>query len=223
MILFHLIADFWLQPRSWVLHKKTNGIKSSKFIFHVLIAALLPVVFTFQLNLWWFVPVIFVSHIFIDFFKTKLKNNIPVFLIDQFLHISVLCAFAYWGTNTEISVNTAVFWIYVSGFVLVTIPMGKITGMLLDSVMKKEEHLQLDVSVWIGIFERILIFIFIVVNQFSAIGFLIAAKSLFRFNNVNEDVKNKTEYFLGTIISFTLAIVVGLLVTKLVSCVQTGL
>ena len=36
---------------------------------------------------------------------------------------------------------------------------------------------------WIGFFERFLIFTFILINQYTAIGFLIAAKSVLRFND----------------------------------------
>jgi len=208
----HLIADFWLQPYSWVVHKKENGIKSSKLLLHVAIASILPVVFTFQLNLWWFIPVIFVTHLIIDFFKTKLKDSIPAFLFDQLLHISILWILAFWGAKAQISASAAIFWIYTSGFILITNPVGIFTGKFLNVVIPdKGKALKIEVSGWIGILERILILIFIITSQFSAIGFLIAAKSVFRFNDAREDGNKKAEYFLlGTLISFTLAIVVGL-------------
>jgi len=221
----HLIADFWLQPYSWVVHKKENGIKSAKLLLHVLIASLLPVVFTFRLNLWWFVPIIFVTHLIIDFFKSKLKDNIPNFLIDQLLHISILFALAFWGTKLSISENAIVFWIYASGFILITSPVGIFAGKFLNVVIPdKNKTVKMNVSAWIGILERILIFIFIITGQFSAIGFLIAAKSVFRFNDAREDGNKKAEYFLlGTLISFTLAIVIGLMVSKLVLLINSDL
>ncbi len=225
MLAGHLIADFWLQPYSWVTHKKENGIKSSKLLLHVAIASILPVVFTFQLNLWWFIAVIFVTHLIIDFFKSKLKDTIPAFLIDQLLHIFILWALAYWATKTEIPAQFALFWIYASGFILITSPVGILTGKLLNVMIPdKVKITKIDVSGWIGILERILIFIFIITGQFSAIGFLIAAKSVFRFNDAKEDGNKKAEYFLlGTLISFAVAIVVGLLATKLSLLVKSDL
>jgi hypothetical protein len=221
MLAGHLIADFWLQPGSWVLHKKVNGIKSSKLLLHVAIASILPVIFTFQLNLWWFVPVIFATHLIIDFFKTKLKDNILAFLSDQFLHILVLRCLAVFGTKTLIAESTAVFWIYISGFVLITNPVGIFIGRFLDFVIPdKSKSSKMDVSGWIGILERTLIFIFIIAGQFSAIGFLIAAKSVFRFNDAKADGNKKAEYFLlGTLISFTLAIIIGLGILKIIELV----
>jgi hypothetical protein len=215
----HLVADFWLQPGSWVQHKRENGWKSGKLILHAGLASILPVIFTFQLSLWWFFPVIFTLHFITDIFKSKLKDTIPAFLADQLLHMAVLWILAIYVTDSTISENAATFWIYAVGFVLVTKPMGIFTGMFLNAVIpdknKKNRH---DISAWIGILERILILIFILVGQFAAIGFLIAAKSIFRFNDTREDGNIKAEYFLlGTLVSFTLAIVIGLLIKYLIT------
>ena len=217
MLAGHLIADFWLQPESWVAHKKENGIKSSKMLLHVIIVSILPVLFTFRLDLWWFVPVIFVTHLIIDFFKTKLKDNIVTFLADQLSHVLVLWMLVWWGTDVEIQPEAAVFWVYICGFILITNPIGIFTGKFLNVLIpEKNSTIKTDVSGWIGILERILILIFITASQFSAIGFLIAAKSVFRFSEAKEDRNKKAEYFLlGTLVSFTLAIIVGLGILKL--------
>ncbi len=214
----HLIADFWLQPGSWVLQKKQSGLKSTEMFVHCAIAAILPVLFTFQLNLWWFIPAIFATHIIIDFFKSKIKDNIPAFLADQLLHVAVLWILAVYGTKTEMPSGAIIFWLYAVGFILITSPLGILTGKMLAVVLpEKGKSFQLDVSGWIGIMERVLILIFITSGQFSAIGFLIAAKSVFRFNDTREDGNKKAEYFLlGTLISFTLAIVTGLLIKYLI-------
>jgi hypothetical protein len=217
MLTGHLIADFWLQPDTWVQHKRENGWKSKKLILHSVFASLLPVLFTFQLHLWWFFPVIFVLHFITDLFKSKLPDTIPAFLIDQLLHVAVLGVLAVFATDIKFSENETAFWIYATGFVLVTNPAGIFTGMFLTVVIpdknKKDKH---DISAWIGILERILILIFILAGQFTAIGFLIAAKSIFRFNDTREDGNIKAEYFLlGTLVSFTLAIIVGLAINWL--------
>jgi hypothetical protein len=185
---------------------------------HCTVAAILPVVFTFRLNLWWFVPVIFATHILIDFFKSKIKDTIPAFLADQMMHIAVLWSLAVFGTKTEILQDTALFWVYATGFILITSPLGILTGKIIRVILpEKGKSFNLDVSGWIGIMERILILIFITTGQFSAIGFLIAAKSVFRFNDTRENGNKKAEYFLlGTLISFTLAIITGLLIKYLI-------
>ena len=212
MLTGHLIADFWLQPTSWVTCKQQNGWKSKKLILHALIAAVTPVIFTLKPEFWWFIPVIFISHYLIDVVKSKIKMTIIYFLIDQLLHISVLALLVLFFKKTELNSQLSAFWIYTCGLILVTNPLGILTGMFLKSATQTEIlPAKTDVSAWIGILERILIVIFVTMDQFEAIGFLVAAKSVFRFNETKKDGNKKAEYFLlGTLVSFTLAIGIGL-------------
>lgn len=55
---------------------------------------------------------------------------------------------------------------------------------------------------WIGILERILITVFIYNNQLSAIGFIIAVKSLARFKMLDDKIFSEY-YLLGTLFSVT--------------------
>jgi hypothetical protein len=65
---------------------------------------------------------------------------------------------------------------------------------------------------YIGILERLFVFVFIALGQWQAIGLLIAAKSVFRFGDLSRAKDRKlTEYILiGTFLSFGLAIAIGL-------------
>jgi hypothetical protein len=71
---------------------------------------------------------------------------------------------------------------------------------------------------WIGIFERILIFTFVITNEYAAIGLLIAAKSILRFNETKkESARKESEYIIiGTLISFSFAILTGLLIKQII-------
>lgn len=67
----------------------------------------------------------------------------------------------------------------------------------------------------IGSLERILTLTFVILGEFEAVGFLIAAKSILRFKD--GDTK-KTEYVLiGTMLSFVIAIGIGIIVLKLIT------
>jgi hypothetical protein len=57
------------------------------------------------------------------------------------------------------------------------------------------------------------VFAFVVTGNWEAIGFLLAAKSVFRFGDLKESKDRKlTEYVLiGTLISFGIAILVGVI------------
>ena len=68
----------------------------------------------------------------------------------------------------------------------------------------------------IGLLERIFVFLFVLLNQYAAIGFILAAKGVARF----QDFKNRTfaEYVLiGTLLSALLAMMIAFLVKVLLS------
>ncbi|TRO91303.1 DUF3307 domain-containing protein [Glycocaulis profundi] len=62
---------------------------------------------------------------------------------------------------------------------------------------------------WIGLTERALVFVFILVGEFAAIGFLLAAKSVLRFQYAKE--RSQSEYvIIGTLLSLSWAVGAGL-------------
>jgi len=61
---------------------------------------------------------------------------------------------------------------------------------------------------YIGIIERLLICVLVYHEQYEAVGLLITAKSILRYNSANEEIK--TEYLLvGTLLSISIAFAVG--------------
>lgn len=76
---------------------------------------------------------------------------------------------------------------------------------------------------WIGVSERSLIYIFIIMGEPSGVGFLVAAKSIFRIGEIRDGEQRKlAEYILiGTLSSFTLAVVVGILARHLLAVIGT--
>ena len=67
----------------------------------------------------------------------------------------------------------------------------------------------------IGMLERIFIFLLVIFNQYAAIGFIIAAKGVTRFKELEN--RNFAEYILiGTLLSALSAVLIGLLVRFLI-------
>ena len=96
-----------------------------------------------------------------------------------------------------------------------TIPVGILIRTSLSKILSKEQADAVNTAGlekagrYIGYLERILIITFILVDQWIAIGFLVTAKSIFRFE---ESRTGKAEYFLlGTLFSFTCGILLGIL------------
>ena len=67
----------------------------------------------------------------------------------------------------------------------------------------------------IGWLERGLMLLFVVMSQYEAIGFLIAAKSILRFNEASSG-SEKSEYVLtGTLLSLTISMCLGISVIRM--------
>ncbi len=116
-------------------------------------------------------------------------------------------------------------WIYAAAILFITVVSGIVMMVLMSTWSKalndsNEESLN-NAGKYIGMLERILVFTFVVTGNWEGIGFLLAAKSVFRFGDLKESKDRKlTEYILiGTLLSFGMAIVVGMLVLKLIEYV----
>lgn len=101
--------------------------------------------------------------------------------------------------------------------ILVYTASGYIIKLLLKLLSRtKSEPEETDyIGMTIGYSERLLTIIFVVFNQYTALGLVIAAKSILRFpsNSSEAGVDKKSEYVLvGTMLSLVVGILNGLLV-----------
>ena len=94
----------------------------------------------------------------------------------------------------------------------------KVSSIIMKTIISKwdlkeytEEASLENAGAYIGILERLFVFMFIITNHWEGVGFLIAAKSVFRFGDLSKAKDRKlTEYILiGTLLSFGLAILIG--------------
>jgi len=230
LVLAHVLTDFVFQNTKMVVHKQTYKAKSWVLYVHCLLAGVLTYV---VLQEWsrFLVPIaIVITHFSIDLWKLyQKKDNLKYFIIDQTLHFIVLITAWLYLIQGFSSVFPAIETFFSSskqlailiGYLLVIFPVGFIIG-------KATERWQQEIAVtgeqnslkkagrYIGIFERILVLTFILINNFSAIGFLIGAKSILRFSDT-KGARKQTEYVLiGTLMSFTICIVIGLLVRYII-------
>ncbi|CAG2531522.1 Protein of unknown function (DUF3307) [Maribacter dokdonensis] len=222
LLLAHLVGDFILQPTRWVLHKQSNKITSKFLYLHVLLHFVLYMLVLSNLSLWKIAATVAVLHFIIDLLKLyandMFKNKSIPFFIDQALHIIVLycCAFYADLYAHTLALFENLDWYLITAIVFVTFPASIIMGKILEGMSNQIEtdHKSLpNAGKYIGIIERLFVLIFIVIGRWEVIGLLIAAKSVFRFNDLKERNNRKlTEYILiGTLVSFGLAILAGLL------------
>lgn len=221
-LVVHVLFDFYFQPSKWVDSKNTEGFKSKYLYWHCFIYALAVSGAVFILtSICWLTIVAFVavgvSHVITDGLKKKHKDTISYFFIDQLLHLIVLGIFV-WIVCTkqiiEVDKKWVIFLIYVLGYLIVLKPFGITAKNVMDIFdFKPSEKGLKDGGLWIGYIERFLILTFVLMSYYEGIGFLLAAKSIFRFGELkNEKEIKRTEYILiGTLLSFGLAVCVGML------------
>ncbi len=221
LILAHLITDFMLQPTSWVEDRTRKHFYSGKLYLHGLITGL----FAWILIGWkyWLVAlIIWLTHTLIDGWKSYQKPTVRFFLIDQSLHLVVILICWYFSFIKWIDVQLAwqqlntqtAIWKTITALVFLTTPAGILIGQCTKQWRDQIENAAslANAGKWIGIIERVIIFIFVLFSQFSAIGLLVAAKGIIRFNE-KERPEIKTEYLvIGTLMSIGIAIITGLLI-----------
>ncbi len=221
LLIAHLLGDFIFQPNKWVTEKEKRKLRSPKLYLHILLHILLTFICIWEIKLWYVPLTIGISHFIIDASKLLIqtkKTKRLLFFIDQVLHIAVI--FLIWMYVKEVAFTFKIdesHWLLITCVLFLTFP----TSILIKTIisiytpktnLKKDESLQ-NAGKYIGILERLLVFIFIVTNHWEGVGFLVAAKSIFRFSDLTQAKDRKlTEYILiGTLISFGSAILIGIL------------
>ncbi|MDB5158672.1 MAG: hypothetical protein JWR50_3379 [Mucilaginibacter sp.] len=227
LILAHLLGDFLLQPAKWVKAKNSKKERAPEMYYHVLVVTALTYLFLWDRTMWYLPLIVMVSHLLIDIWKSHRAHTFAYFLADQLLHISVIIVvwiMFYFDANTIFTwipkyFNSVHFWILIIAYYLVTGPLGIAIG---NATGKWQKEAGMDTAgldkagIWIGRCERVLVLTFIITNQYTALGFLMAAKSILRFGDAEDRPQKKTEYILvGTLISFASAAIIGTIVSYL--------
>ncbi|KQX15923.1 DUF3307 domain-containing protein [Flavobacterium sp. Root420] len=227
LLLAHLLGDFIWQPTSWVADKEIKKHKSIYLYFHVLLHGVLAAILVWEISFIPYAVLIAITHGIIDVIKLnfqKPKTKRIWFIADQIAHILILIGIILLYKNKSIIYfwQDNEFWILLTGILLVTKPASIIIKTIISIWSPENENTHADNSLahagnYIGILERLFVFCFILTGHFEAIGFLLAAKSIFRFGDLQEAKDRKlTEYVLiGTLISFGIAILTGLIVQAL--------
>ncbi len=233
-IFVHFMADFVLQTNKMVQHKIKHKQTSWVLYLHCLVHAALVYLFTPDKTIWIIPAVVGISHYIIDLWKLHRKDSAAAFIIDQALHLLVLFALwtiffkdqAWWNKMFYSIIENRSAWIIAAGYIFILFPLAKILGYATQKWRHEVEFnaprsaISLsEAGRFIGMFERILVLTFVITNHFEGIGFLIAAKSILRFNDIKGDNMHKeAEYVLiGTLMSFSASILTGLAISLLIT------
>ncbi len=223
LLIAHILGDFVFQSNKWVKSKQENKIRSKFLYVHLAIHAIaLIVLLGFDFNYWVGIVAILITHGIVDvlkmYFETK-KNTRSLFIIDQLVHLLILLIVTLSYTGFELNfefLNTSKNLFLLFSILNVTFVSSVFMKVIMGKWKLEENSPNKSLKQagkYIGILERLFVLCFVILNQWGAIGFLLTAKSVFRFGDLSKSKDRKlTEYVLiGTLLSFAIAISTGLL------------
>ena len=236
LISVHLLADFLFQTSAYSekKRKKLKPLLLHCFIYFIVFEIVLLPVLQFK-KAFLLGMIISVLHFFINFTKNKLEKSFPqrrlqiwIFSINQLIHFVILIGI-YYIFNLANSVsnlylklegyeNFKTIILYISVFSIIFEPASLFIRKLFTSISPKtypKENLEeLKAGNIIGKLERIIIAILLLNNQFGVIGFVLTAKSIARFKQM-EDKNFAEKYLIGTLTSFLIVLVTVLILKGL--------
>ena len=236
LISIHLLADFLFQTSAYSekKRKKLNPLLLHCFIYFIIFEIVLLPILQFK-KVFLLGVIISVLHFLIIFTKNKLEKSFPqrrlqiwIFSINQLIHFALLIGMNY-IFNLENSVsnlyinlqgyeNFKTIILYISVFSIIFEPASVFIRKLFTSISPKtylKANLEeLKAGNIIGKLERIIIAILLLNNQFGVIGFVLTAKSIARFKQMeNRDFAEK--YLIGTLTSFLIVLTTVLILKGL--------
>lgn len=212
LIAAHFLGDFLFQP-DWLVERKK---RLPFMILHGMIHAIMVYVL-YQAWANWLLPlVVLVTHLAIDLVKQRcMSDSAKAFAWDQAAHIFSLISigwlFLIMGWQPAFNSRGYVQVVAIAGFIATVRGTGFFIGKVAGRI-KEENDLEIDGllngGAMIGNLERALIFLLIFIRQPAGIGFLVAAKSILRFEEAKK--QKLAEYVLiGTLLSFSMAIAIA--------------
>lgn len=185
---------------------------------------------------WGLILLIPLLHLFIDavkdwwlsrkpFFE---KHQMILFIADQVVHILTIAIIAYiCAINAIIAYSP--FGIYLEkiyAYLLLGLPAHKLMRLIClflflgkpvnifirkiiragDAIEQVEQNTKQKAGRIIGVLERYLTVILIILGQYAAVGFVFTAKSVTRFDKISKDPDFAEQYLIGTMSSVLFAI-----------------
>lgn len=232
----HFLADFTFQSTK-LAHKKIHHFKY--LIYHALIYAAIFLIaifpfIKFEKAVFSYILIV-MSHFFVDWIRTcvdkKIKSKVLIFAsftVDQIVHISILAIISYafnlGAETTDIYIQlqhqqnfnnlVVCFLIFVALWDPAAVFIKKLFTYIIEENNCVQEENDPQVGRIIGKLERIIISVLILCNQYGAIGFVLTAKSIARYKQL-EDKNFAEKYLVGTLTSISIAFLTTIILKQL--------
>ena len=238
LISIHLLADFLFQTSAYS-EKKRKILKSLLLhclIYFIVFEIVLLLILQFKKAIL-IGMIICISHLLINFIKNKLEKIFPqrrlqflFFSFNQLLHFIAIVGFYYilnienFTSQLYIDLKDCehfkTFILYITVFSIILDPASVLIRKLFISISPKTYPKayseELKAGNIIGKLERTIIAILLLNNQFGLIGFVLTAKSIARFKQM-EDKNFAEKYLIGTLTSFLIVLITVLILKGVVA------
>lgn len=241
LILFliaHVLGDFYLQSKALAKGKQTSFKNLMIHGIVYLLAMAMVILPLLGLTFLKWVLLAASLHFLVDWAKilfTKKrsltdKSKTRLYLMDQLLHVILLAGTVFLAAQVEtiqwtnlmsslieyFNLEIGLFLKWMLALLIVIKPVSITIGIVLwqyqPITVDKEEVGHPGVGALIGILERLIILVMLSQSQYAAIGFVLTAKSIARYNKLIENPQFSEYYLLGTLLSMLLVIVTHTLI-----------
>lgn len=242
LVIAHLVGDFVVQRRAVIDGKRAGHAPAliEHGAWHLVCLAVAwllfapagitagPVVLAFA--------VIVASHLLVDWLKYRLggPHQLIAFVLDQAVHLAIVVLAAWWlagrpdwlaAINGFWRTSAGVIgWILVS-YLVVAVACGWLNRLALASLLPEGEGGSDGLAragLYIGWLERFLMFSAFLAQAWAAIGLVLAAKSVFRFDSVRRQREHAEYFVIGTLLSVSEVVAFGLVYRWLAPAVVPG-
>lgn len=223
----HVLGDFYFQTEKLAKEKDEKFTGVLKHSIEYLISAIVVMLPIISLDMVLAALYLSVVHFIIDAIKyglikkKKIKKSGMVFVWDQIVHALSILVLSYimycWNFEManlkiigDIQVAFGLYMLEVVKWILALLIVHVPTNILIQNVLSgykpKEENSELitvdnKVGRRIGTIERLIMLLFIAMNQYAAMGLVLTAKSIARYDKIAKDEKFAEYYLLGTLLS----------------------
>lgn len=250
LVLALILADFPFQSDRMFARKRESALGSkvrgaqrlAAYAAHGVILFVVSFLLTLLLatpvvtwRILWLVVGVTLSHLILDFLKCRYvsRETLTILTADQALHVMIIIT---WMTALGIAdlgrgwqwarelwlAHRDVVAVLAGGYVVSVRVGGICMRVFLDVVGKpvQTKESEREAGKRIGQLERFMITTLTVLDQYSAIGFVLAGKSIARFKKIEEDPTFAEYYLTGTLASVSFGVLTGLAIKGALALVQ---
>lgn len=236
LLLAHLLGDFVLQ-RQRVVDGKRAG-RPGAFVEHgavhlVCLAGVWQAFGPLPLTdprVWAAFAAILITHLLSDWIKSRVaRRPLRAFVADQCFHLLVLAAAAWFLAGDPALREAASGWwtahapliaLVGAAYLSAVFACGWFNMVLLGPLNPGDSPGLARAGMYIGWLERFLMLSAVIVHAWAALGLVLAAKSIFRFEAIRRDRRHAEYFVIGTLVSVSEVVLIGALLLALMPLVM---